>query len=108
MEDVVGWIVEADPDILTGADLIAMGVPQTTADLIATLRGNMKSNEIVHGAIADAFVSSIPCQRRIGHLLKFLSDVAMGRAPNVGHGAAAVNANGVTAIWTFNHAIPGF
>jgi putative ATP-dependent endonuclease of the OLD family len=107
MESVVGWIVDADPAVLTGVDLVAMGVPQTSADLVAALRANLKTDEIVHGGIADAFVSSAPCRRRIGCLMQFLSDVAMGRAPAAGHGSSANHANGVTTIWTFNHAIPG-
>ncbi|MFW6039365.1 MAG: ATP-dependent nuclease, partial [bacterium] len=107
MENVIGWIVDADPGVLTGPDLVAMGVPQTSADLVAALLGYLKTNEIVHGAIADAFVSTALCRRRIGHLMKFLSDVATGRAPTAGHGASTNHANGVTTIWTFNHAIPG-
>jgi putative ATP-dependent endonuclease of the OLD family len=107
MESVVGWIVDADPAVLTGADMIAAGVPQTSADLVAALGANLKTDEIVHGAIADALVSSARCQRRIGYLMQFVSDVAMGRMPAPGHGAAANHANGITTIWTFNHAIPG-
>lgn len=107
MEDVVGWIVDADPAILAGADLATMGVPAASAELVAGLRGGLKTNEIVHGAIADAFANSVPCRRRIGHLLKFLADVAMGRPPAAVHGNAVQHANGITAIWTFNDAVPG-
>lgn len=107
IESVVGWIVDADPAVITGADMIAMGIPQTSAELIAALGSNLKGDEIVHGAIADAFVSSIRCRRRIGCLMQFVSDVAMGRMPASGHGVAANHANGITKIWTFNHAIPG-
>jgi putative ATP-dependent endonuclease of the OLD family len=106
MESLVGWIVDADPAVLTGVDLVAMGVPQTSADLVAALRANLKTDEIVHGLIADAFVGSATCRRRIGCLMQFLSDVAMGRSPAAGHGSSA-SANGLTTIWTFNHAIPG-
>ena len=107
IEDVIGLIVDAHPAILVGADLVPMGVPQTSAGLVAALRENMKTNEIVHGAIADAFVSSAPCLQRISHLMKFLSDVAMRREPAVAHGISVNHANGATTIWTFNHAIPG-
>ena len=84
-----------------------MGVQQSAADLVTQLRGDLKSNEIVHGAIADAFVTSAPCRRRIGHLMQFLADVAMGRAPAAGHGTSANHANGITIIWTFSDAVPG-
>ena len=107
IEAVIGWIVDADPGILASADLIAKGVPQTSVELVAALGANLKTDEIVHGSIADAFISSAPCRRRIGCLMQFLSDVAMGRAPVAGHGASVNDANGITNVWTFNHAIPG-
>lgn len=107
MESIIGWIVDADPAVLTEPELVAMGVPQNPAELLDALRDNLKTNEIVHGALADAFVSSTHCRRRIGHLMKFLSDVATGREPVVGHGASVNHANGMTTIWTFNHAFPG-
>ena len=107
IENIIGWIVDADLDVLAAAELVAMAVPQTTADLIAALEADLKTNEIVHGAIADAFVSSAPCRRRIGYLMQFLSDVAMGRVPMAGHGTSTDHANGLTRIWTFNHANTG-
>lgn len=107
IEDVVGWIVDADPMVLRGGDLVAMGVPQTSADLVTALRGNLKTDEIVHGALADAFVSSGACRKRIGCLMQFLSDVAMGRTPVIGHGVSVNAGNGVTTVWTFQNAIPG-
>ncbi len=107
IETVVGWIVDADPAVLTGNDLVAMGVPQTSADLVAALSTNLKTDEIVHGAIADAFIDNAPCRRRIGCLMQFLSDVGMGRPPVAAHGASADHPNGVTTVWTFNHAILG-
>jgi putative ATP-dependent endonuclease of OLD family len=107
MESVVGWIVDADPGVLASAALIAMGVPQTSAHLVAALRTNLKTDEIVHGAIADAFVGSTSCRLRIGCLMQFLSDVAMGRMPATGHGTSANHTNGITTIWTFNHVILG-
>jgi putative ATP-dependent endonuclease of OLD family len=84
-----------------------MGVPQTSADLVTALRGNLKTDEIVHGALADAFVSSGACRKRIGCLMQFLSDVAMGRTPVIGHGVSVNAGNGVTTVWTFQNAIPG-
>ena len=107
IENVVGWIVEADPAVLTGADLIAMGIPQTPADLVVALQTNLKTDEIVHGAIADSLVSSARCRQRIGCIMQFLSDAAMGRAPAAGHGNSFNHANGITTVWTFSHAIPG-
>jgi putative ATP-dependent endonuclease of OLD family len=107
IESVIGWIVDADPAVLSAADLVAINLPQTSAELVAALGANLKTDEIVHGLIADAFISSLPCRRRIGHLMQFLSDVAMGRVPVAGHGASVNHANGTTIVWTFNHAILG-
>jgi hypothetical protein len=107
IENVIGWIVDGDPAVMTGADLAAMGVPQTSADLVAALGTNLKTDEIVHGAIGDALVGSARCRRRIGSLMQFLSDVAMRRVPAPGRGIEFNHANGVTTVWTFNHAIPG-
>jgi putative ATP-dependent endonuclease of OLD family len=107
IETIVGWIVDADPAVLTNAELLAMGVPQTSADLVAALHARLKTDEIVHGAIADSFIESARCRRRIGCLMQFLSDVAMGRAPAEGHGNSVMHINGITTLWTFNHAIPG-
>lgn len=107
IENVVGWIVDVDPGVLAGEELTGMGVPQDPVALIAALRGNLKSNEIVQAAIADAFITSSDCRRRIGQLLKFLADVASERTPAAGHGTRAAHANGITSVWTFNSAIPG-
>jgi energy-coupling factor transporter ATP-binding protein EcfA2 len=107
IENIVGWVVDADPRILNAPNLIAMGVPQTSKELVASLQDGFKTDEIVHSAIADAFVNSSSCRRRIGCLLQFIADVAMGRTPAPGHGTSTIHGNRITTIWTFNHAIPG-
>jgi predicted ATPase len=108
IEHMIGWIVEADPAILVSDDLQAAAVPQDPEGLVNALRvPPMKRDEIMHGLIADAIIPSLPCRRRIGHLLRVLSDIAAGR--NLPEGAAAreVHGNGVTNVWTFNNAFPG-
>lgn len=107
MENVIGWIAEGDPAVLTVPHLIAMGVPQTPPDLVAALRGELKTNEIVHAAITDAFISNVACCQRISRLMRFLSDLAMRRPPVAGHGNSANHENGITTVWTFNHAVLG-
>jgi hypothetical protein len=42
IESVIGWIVDADPAVLTAADLIAMGLPQTSAELVVALGTNFE------------------------------------------------------------------
>jgi hypothetical protein len=105
---MIGWIVEADPTILAGDELQTAGVPQDSAGLVVALSAPpMKNDEIVHGLIADAVIPSLPCRRRIGHLLRVLSDIAAGRDLPEGAAAREVHGNGVTNVWTFNNAFPG-
>jgi putative ATP-dependent endonuclease of OLD family len=107
IENIISWIVEADPTVLAGEDLQAAGVPQDAAGLLLALRGPTKKDEILHGLIADSMTASLPCRRRIGHLLRTLADIAARRAPVVGSALAAPHANGTTTVWTFNHAFAG-
>ncbi len=108
MENLIGWIVEADPAILASAELVEMALPQTVPDLVAALReAPLKTDEIIHRAIADAMIDSEPCRARIAHVLHGLSELGMGRPAPAGWGNAQPHNNGNTTIWTFNHAVPG-
>ena len=107
IENVIGWIVEADVGILAGDELQAAGLPQNAADFVTALSGPKKRDEILHGLIADAMTDSLLCRRRIGHLLRTLADISARRAPVEGSAAGIGQNNGVTTVWTFNHAFPG-
>lgn len=107
IENVIGWIVEADLSVLSEAELVAAGVPQTSGAFTAALSSGLKTNEIIHARIADAMTTKDGCRRRISHILRLLADIAGGRAPVQGAAARSQNANGVTTVWTFNHAFPG-
>ncbi len=108
IENIIGWIVEADAQILADADLQAVGLPQDVAGLVATLSERpAKHDEILHGLIADAMIQSLPCRQRIGHLLSLLADIAAGREPADGAAVRTLHANGMTSVWTFENAFPG-
>jgi putative ATP-dependent endonuclease of OLD family len=107
IENVVGWISEADPSVLSSAELVAAGVPKTASALVTALSETFKANEIVHGLLADAMIGSGACRRRIAHILRLLSDIASGRAPVPDAAKTHAHSNGKTTIWTFNHAIRG-
>jgi putative ATP-dependent endonuclease of OLD family len=102
-----GWIAEADPSVLNEAELAASGVPQTPNGLVAALSNELKTNEIIHAQIADAMTSNDRCRSRIAHILRLLADLAAGRVPVQDAAAREFNANGLTTIWTFNHAFRG-
>lgn len=107
MEEVVGWIVEADVAILNNDELTGAGVPQNAADFLTAIRGPLKSDEIVHGLIADAITGSLPCRTRVGHLLRVIADISAGRDPVANSAASQAHVNGTTIVWTFNNAFPG-
>ncbi|OAF13480.1 chromosome partitioning protein [Bradyrhizobium centrolobii] len=106
IEHVVGWIAEGDPSILARAELAQIGVPSKPAELVGALQGKFKTDEIVHGVIADAFVESEACRRRIGSVMQFVADIAMGRRPPTQH-KMIKHANGTTVIWTLSNAVLG-
>src|SRR3546814_16192812 len=58
IENVIGWIVEADVAILQNGDLEAAGVPQNAVDFVTSLSGPMKKDEILHGLRSE--------ERRVG------------------------------------------
>ncbi|MEQ9145417.1 MAG: AAA family ATPase [Parvibaculaceae bacterium] len=108
IEDLIGWVVSADVAVLANPELAGMGIPQVAEDLVVALRTNpLKNDEVVHRAIADAMIESQSCRRRIGHVMKALSDLAMERDVPANWGNSVTHQNGVTTIWTFNHALPG-
>jgi energy-coupling factor transporter ATP-binding protein EcfA2 len=107
VEHVIGWIVEADPTVLGDAELLAAGVPQAQPEFVAALSGPIKTNEIIHARIADALTANDRCRGRTAHILRLLADLAAGRTPVPGAATSRADANGITTVWTFNHALRG-
>ncbi len=107
IEHIIGWIAEGEPTVLNDPGLIAAGVPRTPNELVVALSGSLKTNEIIHAQVADAMSGKAGCRLRIAHVLRFISDLAAGRAPVRNAAASVRDANGVTTVWTFNHAIQG-
>jgi putative ATP-dependent endonuclease of the OLD family len=107
IENLVGWIVAADPTILATPDLVGAGIPQTVNELVTSLAGPLKTDEIAHGLIADAMVVKDACRKRIACVLRLLADVAADRPIVAGAAASQMHANGRTTVWTFNDAFPG-
>lgn len=109
IENVVGWIVSADPAVLAAEELVDVGIPQTANDLVISLADNprMKADEIVHALLVDAIAESDACCARIRHLLRLIADIAMRRVPAGEFARREAHANCTTTIWTFNDAIQG-
>jgi hypothetical protein len=107
MEDMVGWIIEAAPEVLRSHELIEADIPTNIPDLITALQGRLKTDDIVHAMIAEAILSNANCVRRVGHILQVIADLAMGRNPMTSAATEALHPNGETTIWTFSHGFHG-
>jgi putative ATP-dependent endonuclease of the OLD family len=108
IEDAVGWIAEADQAILSNQELGGAGIPNTPAQLVTELKnGTLKTDGIAHSIIADAFSTSVPCMRRVRHILALITSLSAGRSVATENATVATSAAGKTKIWTFNNACPG-
>jgi len=108
IEDVVGWICEADPSVLQHQDVAGLGLPEDVADLATHLKlAPQKTDEVIHAALADAITSKPACANRVRYVLTVLAAVATGRAPPQNSAFDLLHQNGITHTWTFNHAVPG-
>jgi putative ATP-dependent endonuclease of the OLD family len=107
IEDVICWIVAADPAVLADLELAGSGIPNDHALLIDVLLGPLKTNEIAHALLLDAISRSGRCLVRVEHVLRFLGAVAAGRVVPPEWGAGEDQPNAVTKVWTFNNAVPG-
>lgn len=85
MEDVIGWIVEADANTCLGAILIAPGAV-SSAQLVARLRsedrntGGIKKDTSSYEAIIDAIGANALCRARASTLLNGLTATFRGEA----------------------------
>ena len=85
LEDVVGWILEADQAAAIAA--VAQSVappPATIAALVARLKSEdraaygLKQDQIAYEAVADVIGSTDACCRRARELLNAMTDVLLG------------------------------
>jgi putative ATP-dependent endonuclease of OLD family len=87
IEDVVGWILNADAAAaLPAVVAIIAPAPVSIAELIARLKsedraaGGLKQDQIAYEAVADVIGALEPCCRRARALLNGLNDVLLGGA----------------------------
>jgi putative ATP-dependent endonuclease of the OLD family len=108
MEDMVGWIIEADPRVLRDGQLVSAGVPDDTrAFRNALAAAPLKGDEVVHDLIADAIATNSACMGRVRHLLKVVADICATRPVDAGIATRGDMANSTAKLWTIQHAIPG-
>ena len=87
VEDVVGWILDADPaQALQAVKAMITPAPVSIADLVARLKsgdrttGGLKQDHVAYEAVADVIGTHKPCCQRARELLNGLSDVLLGGA----------------------------
>ncbi len=108
IEDVVAWVCSADPTVIAHPDLGPYNLPADIGSLATFLKSSgQKSEEILHGTLADAIVGKPGCSRRVRHVLSVLAAIATGKQPPANAAVQADHANGKTIHWTFNNAFPG-
>jgi predicted ATPase len=108
LEDVVSWIVEADPTVLTDTQLVAAGVPVTVPTFLAALKiAPLKGDDVIADLIADAISTKAACMKRVRHLLQVIADIAAGRAVDTAVAVPTVITGSTAKLWTFKHAVPG-
>lgn len=108
IEDVIAWICAADATILGYPDVTSFGIPADIAALANHLKtAQPKTDEILHTALADAIVAKAACSRRARHVLAVLASIATEKPLPPNSAALQAHANGITRVWTFNHAVQG-
>ena len=85
VEDVVGWIVEANIDpVINALTAVVAPAPASVAELVARLKSvdrmedGLKQDQIAYEAIADVIGQVDACCRRARELLNAMSDVLLG------------------------------
>jgi putative ATP-dependent endonuclease of OLD family len=107
MEDIVGWILEAEPAILASAELAQAGLPDKVPNLVYALKTKQKSDALVHSLLADAITTSSRCIARTRQVLNVIADACAGRHAAATDATKMGHSNGVTTLWTFCHDVPG-
>ena len=107
IENVVGWIADADPVVLSSQLLRQEGLPATSAELVAALATTLKSHEIAHGVLMDELSKNPKCRARIRHVLTTLGQIScLNNVPPTACTKQQAS-NGVTLIWTFRNDVSG-
>jgi hypothetical protein len=85
VEDVVGWILEADASAALSALAIAIASPPTSiAELVVRLKSvdratsGLKQDQVAYEAVADVIGRIGACRQRARGLLNAMSDVMLG------------------------------
>jgi predicted ATPase len=85
VEDVVGWILEADPShVIPTLAKILVPAPESVAALVARLKSEdratngLKQDHVAYEAIADVIGANDPCCRRAREFLNAMTDVLLG------------------------------
>lgn len=108
IEDVVSWVCAADVSVIAHADLVPFNLPANIAALANHLKSPAaKTDEILHGTLADLIVAKPACSRRVRHVLAVLADIATGKTPPANSATQVAHANGITIHWSFNNAFQG-
>ncbi len=108
IEDVIGWVLAADHSILQDPELAPYGLPTDIGKFSAFLaQDNFKTDEVLHGLIADAISAKPQCCARVAHMLNVIASLAMGRDVSAEWATSTVSKSGKTTIWTFNNVVSG-
>jgi putative ATP-dependent endonuclease of the OLD family len=85
IEDVIGWIIEFDPEaVLDAIESVTMDRPSNLNELTIRLKstdrnaGGLKQDTVAYEAIAETISSAPACRKRAKELLHGIADVALG------------------------------
>lgn len=98
IENVVGWVIEADPTALSAITEIEPA-PSTVLDLVERLKSNdrpaggLKQNRLAYEAIAEAIAATPAALSRARELLNALTDEALGENSQLFVDEASANGN---------------
>ena len=106
MEQLIGWVVEADNAILTNPELLEIGMPQTVAEAVDELgrntnAGGLKGNLVVMEALTNAICQSEACRTRVKTALDALHDAIRGTGEDNQNLQQHPASTEVTNIWIF-------
>jgi hypothetical protein len=66
-----------------------------------------KTDECMHGLLADAMLNSAACVTRVRHVLRVVAGVCAGRADAENVATCKDMENSTTKVWTLRDAVPG-
>lgn len=108
IEHVVGWILSADETVQHDQEFAAYDWPVDASEFASFLAQKPnKSDEVLHGLIADVISAKPRCCVRAAHVLNVIASIAMDRDVPEQWATSHASQSGQTKIWTFNDAVPG-